>query len=248
VRNRRRHRACLRCISGQHEIALVAIDNEIRGAHGRLTPWQLAMVRPRISLFWRVSLAPASIFACSFVALEISLRRFLLARLEVVTHGTAYVGRAGQTARIGHCPPICRARISVRQNRVLKPSLRVRKSAAGENLKPGAFRTEVASRSKCPTSPVISHFRIANSASFRVKVLLPVNPPRENSPNRSRHICVALLISAMFRRFECGKAKLCERTTAAKNSAKRSSPAQTRKKGVSVPWKLKVCGRTAKVS
>src|SRR5207245_4566357 len=77
----------------------VAIDNEIACAHGRLIPWQLAMVRPPISLVWRVSARAASIFASLVCARDKLYDVFFWRVWEVVDRCVPSIGREGQARK-----------------------------------------------------------------------------------------------------------------------------------------------------
>src|SRR5437762_4489213 len=77
----------------------VAIDNEIACAHGRLIPWQLAMVRPRISLVWRVWARAASIFAWLVCARDKLYDVFFWRVCEVVDPCVPSIGRAAQARK-----------------------------------------------------------------------------------------------------------------------------------------------------
>ena len=100
----------------------VAIDNEIACAHGRLIPWQLAMVRPRISLVWRVSARAASIFAWLVCARDKLYDVFFWRVCEVVDPCVPSIGRAGQARKNWALPQLAGARISGTADRVLSLS------------------------------------------------------------------------------------------------------------------------------
>lgn len=100
----------------------VAIDNEIACAHGRLIPWQLAMVRPRISLVWRVSARAASIFAWLVCARDKLYDVFFWRVCEVVDPCVPFIGRAGQARKNWALPQFAGARISGAADRVLSLS------------------------------------------------------------------------------------------------------------------------------
>ena len=100
----------------------VAIDNEIACAHGRLIPWQLAMVRPRISLVWRVSARAASIFAWLVCARDKLYDVFFWRVCEVVDPCVPSIGRAGQARKNWELPQSAGARISGAADRVLSLS------------------------------------------------------------------------------------------------------------------------------
>jgi len=89
----------------------VAIDNEIACAHGRLIPWQLAMVRPPISLVWRVSARAASIFAWLVCARDKLYDVFFWRVCEVVDPCVPSIGRAGQARKNWALPQFAGARI-----------------------------------------------------------------------------------------------------------------------------------------
>ena len=96
----------------------VAIDNEIACAHGRLIPWQLAMVRPPISLVWRVSARAASIFAWLVCARDKLYDVFFWRVCEVVDPCVPSIGRAGQARKNWALPQFAGARISGTADRV----------------------------------------------------------------------------------------------------------------------------------
>jgi len=100
----------------------VAIDNEIACAHGRLIPWQLAMVRPPISLVWRVSARAASIFAWLVCARDKLYDVFFWRVCEVVDPCVPSIGRAGQARKNWALPQFAGARISGTADRVLSLS------------------------------------------------------------------------------------------------------------------------------
>ena len=120
----------------------VAIDNEIACAHGRLIPWQLAMVRPPISLVWRVSARAASIFAWLVCARDKLYDVFFWRVCEVVDPCVPSIGRAGQARKNWALPQFAGARISGAADRVL--SLSCGHKAPLAKSQAGAFRTESA--------------------------------------------------------------------------------------------------------
>ena len=120
----------------------VAIDNEIACAHGRLIPWQLAMVRPPISLVWRVSARAASIFAWLVCARDKLYDVFFWRVCEVVDPCVPSIGRAGQARKNWALPQFAGARISGVADRVL--SLSCGHKAPLAKSRAGALRTESA--------------------------------------------------------------------------------------------------------
>ena len=102
----------------------VTIDNKIACAHGRLIPWYLAMVRPQISLVWRVSARAASIFAWLVCARDKLYDVFVWRVCEVVDPCVPSIGRAGQARKNGALPQFAEARISAAADRGLSLSLR----------------------------------------------------------------------------------------------------------------------------
>ena len=97
----------------------VPIDNKIARAHGSLIPWQLAVVRPRISLVWRVSARAASIFAWPVCARDKLYDVFVWRGCEVVDPCVPSIGRAGQARKNWALPQFAGARISGPAERVL---------------------------------------------------------------------------------------------------------------------------------
>ena len=100
----------------------VAIDNEIACVHGRPIPWQLAMVRPRISLVWRVSARAASIFAWLVCARDKLYDVFFWRVCEVVDPCVPFIGRAGQARKNWALSQFAGTRISGAADRVLSLS------------------------------------------------------------------------------------------------------------------------------
>ena len=117
----------------------VAIDNEIACAHGRLIPWQLAMVRPRISLVWRVSARAASIFAWLVCARDKLYDVFFWRVCEVVDPCVPSIGRAEQARKNWALPNLPGLGISGAADRVL--SLTCGHKAPLAKPQAGAFRT-----------------------------------------------------------------------------------------------------------
>jgi len=131
----------------------VAIDNEIACAHGRLIPWQLAMVRPPISLVWRVSARAASIFAWLVCARDKLYDVFFWRVCEVVDPCVPSIGRAGQARKNWALPPICRSLDLGAADRVLSPSCGHKALLAKSQAGAGTFALNPR-KIECPNSPV----------------------------------------------------------------------------------------------